>query len=344
MPALLDAPLPRPAPRDAGPVDVPVVLLAAGKGSRLRPVTDQLAKPLVPILNVPLLFWLVQGLHALGARTLVANTCHLSEQLADAARRLRDRDGIELALVREERPSGPAGGLAACRAALPEADCSLVVSADAWADFDVAALVADHRASGADLTIGATTVPDPHRFGVLDLGAGTEVVGLRGKSLAVPPDALVSCGIYVIGERVLPLLDPQGGGEYDFKDLVPQLLSRAMTVRAHVLRGSWNDVGDVDAYLDVNLGALDPETASRVAEAVAPHVWVQPGASLHADVTVTGPVLVGPGAVVESGAVLGHAVVGAAVRVPAGASVIRSVILPGAAVPADRPVKHEVLA
>lgn len=339
---LIDAPLPRTAARRSGTIDVPAVLLAAGMGSRLRPVTENLAKPLVPILNVPLLFWLVRTLRDADANSLVANTYNLHEQLRAAADRLHDRDGISLTLVREDRLSGPAGGLAACRGALPAADCYLVISADAWADFDIAELVDGHRRSGADLTILVTTVSAPHRFGLVELGNGSDIIGLRARSQTASPDALVSCGIYVIGEKALRLLDPPGTGEYDYKDFVPLLLSHRMTVKAHTLRGTWNDVGDLDAYLDVNLGALGSGAAPRVADAAGPHIWLQPGATLGADVTVMGPVLVGPGAVVESETVLGHAVVGAGSRVAAGASVIRSVVMPGAIVSAGRAVEREV--
>lgn len=342
MRALIDAPLPRAAPRATGTLDVPAVLLAAGMGSRLRPVTKDLAKPLVPILNVPLLFWLVQTLRDAHATSLVANTYNLHEQMSAAADRLRERGGVSLTLVREDRLSGPAGGLAACRDVLPTADCYLVISADAWAGFDLAELVDSHRRSGADLTILATTVSAPQRFGVLELGDGSDVVALRAKSQTAPLDALVSCGIYVIGEKALRLLAPPGTGEYDFKDFVPLLLSHRMTVRAHPLRGYWNDVGDLDAYLDVNLSALGSGAVSRVADAAGPLIWLQPGATLGADVTVTGPVLVGPGAVVESGAVLGHAVIGTGGRVEAGSSVIRSVVMPGATVDSGQAVAGEV--
>lgn len=334
MRSLIDAPLPSPGrpPADpTGPIEVPAVLLAAGRGTRLRPVTSALAKPLVPVLNVPLLFWLVRMLRDAGATDMVANTHHLHEQMSAAADRLRDRDGVRLTLVREDRLSGPAGGLAACRAVLPAADCYLVVSADAWADFDVAELVNRHRRSNADLTILATTVPDPRRFGVLDVADGSDVVGLRAASPDAPPDALVSCGIYVVGEKALRLLDPPAVGDYDYKDFVPQLLARRMSVQAHPLRGIWNDVGESQTYLDVNLGALSSGTVARVAEAAevaGRHVWLQPGATLGADVTVTGPLLVGAGATVESGATLGHTVVGAGARVRAGATVTGSVIMP----------------
>jgi mannose-1-phosphate guanylyltransferase len=299
-------------------------------------------KPLVPILNVPLLFWLVQTLHDAHATYLVANTYTFHAQMSAAAERLRDRDGISLTLVREDRLTGPAGGLAACREILPAADCYLVVSGDAWAEFDVAELVDSHRSTDADLTILATRVSAPYRFGVLELVDGFDIVGLRARSQTASPDALVSCGIYVVGERALRLLAPPAAGEYDYKDFVPLLLSRGMTVKAHVLRGFWDDVGDLDAYLSVNLRALGSGAASRVAAPAGPQVWLQPGAALGANVTVTGPVLVGPGAVVEPETVLGHAIVGPGAHVEAGASVIGSVVASGTVVAAGRSVEHEV--
>ena len=331
---LLSAPLPRLAARRRLGDNVPAVILAAGIGSRLRPVTERLIKPMVPVLNVPLLYWTVAMLTSAGVTDLFANACHLADQLRAAARCLRDRDGVALGVVPEPRPSGPAGGLIACRDALPAADSYLVTSGDAWTGLDFADLVENHLSSGADLTIVAKEVSDPHRFGVLEL-RGQGVLGMREKPVDPPPDALVSCGIYVLSHRAMRMLVPPPVGPYDFKDVVPMLLASGRGVRAYRTDAHWTDVGDMGSYLGANLHAVAGGAwAGTVGDRPSWRVGLrtQGDPALASDVQIYGSSLVGDGARIETAAVLDHAVIGPGARVGARALVCQAVLLPGAVV------------
>ncbi|MGH3842511.1 MAG: sugar phosphate nucleotidyltransferase [Pseudonocardiaceae bacterium] len=321
------------------------VILAAGRGRRLRPVTDDLAKPLVPVLNVPLLYWAAAALRTAGVEGLVVNVHVRGDQFEAAATALRDRHGVNLTLVREDRLSGPAGGLAGCREALPDAECSVVVSGDAFTDLDLAAVVLAHRGSAADLTIVATRVPDPHRFGVLRL-RGTNVVGLDEKPPSASPDALVSCGIYVIQATALCLLDPSSHDAYDFKHVVPMLLAAGMSVHVYPTDTYWADVGTVDSLRATNLWALASVAVARVARPRAVDagtVWEQGPSHLGLGVRVQRRALIGADAVVGARAVLDNSVIGPAAQVGAGAIVSESVVMPGAVVPAGAVVDNEVV-
>ncbi len=310
--ALLAAPLPHVQPSDAA--RVPAIILAAGAGRRLGPISIHIAKPLVPVLNVPMLYWTSARLQAAGVSSIVANVHHLADQLGLAARRLRD-GGIDLELVAEPRPSGPAGGVAACRPLLPTGSEVLVVSCDAWSDLDYAALVMDHRTHGADLTIAAARVQDPSRFGVLDVNSSGQVTGLREKPADAPSGSVVSCGVYVFSARAVRALNPPEDSEYDFKDVVPMLLATEHTVRAHLFDGMWIDLGTPVSLLAANLCALG-------------------------DV----PVLLAEGARIGEGAVLERVVIGPGAVVGPGAKVRNCVLLPGAVVPEGESVIGEVLA
>jgi mannose-1-phosphate guanylyltransferase len=342
---LLAAPLPaRRRPEQYPPIGVPAVILAAGAGRRLRPVTQTVAKPLVPVLNVPLLYWTVAMLRAAGASALVANVCAFAWQFRDAARRLERRNGVRLQLVAEDRLTGPAGGLTACRGALPEADCYLVTSGDAWTDTDLAAMVARHRMTGADLTILGTTVPDPRPFDVLAL-RGDEVTGMRERSPGTPRDAVVSCGIYVLSRRGLARLAPTGR-DYDFKHVVPDLVAAGLSVQVHRAEGHWTDIGNIAAYLELNLRAAETDlpASGALLSQTYPDLWCQRQCGqIPADVKVGAASLVGAGASVGAGAVLDGAIVGQGARIGREATVRRALVLPGAEVPDGSTVAGEVV-
>lgn len=322
---------------------MPAVILAAGEGRRLRPVTEHLAKPMVPVLNVPLLFWAVAALTDAGATGFVANVHTRADQLRDAAAGLRERHGVELDLVAEDVLSGPAGGLAACRDRLPDNDCCLVVSGDAVTEIDLGQVVERHRATGADLTIIAKRVPDAHRFGMLDL-VGDEVVGLLEKPADPPPDAVVSCGIYVLSTRALARLDPDVDSAYDFKHVVPSFLAQGLAVRAHRTDAYWTDVGTPEALRQANLRALTTGAISRVS-APAGHreLFSQGEVDCGSGLEAIGPVLLGADSVLGDGVVLERSVIGTGARVGAGARIRNSVVLPGAVVPAGQVLQEEVV-
>ncbi|MFD9406479.1 sugar phosphate nucleotidyltransferase [Streptomyces sp. NPDC059989] len=313
-------------------------MLAAGRGERLRPVTDHLPKPLVPILNRPLLHRSVSWLGDAGVREVLVNVSHQAERFRQAAPRIAQETGVRIRLVQERRPSGPAGGLAACVPELRNVERCLVRHGDVVSDVPARDVLRTHARLGADLTVVATRVGDPWRFGVLDVD-GEHVVGLREKPSDAAPGSLVSCGIYVVEAHVLEELQSEGREDYDFKDVVAELLGRGARVAVHVTTGSWRDIGDVDSLLRANLEALVDD--SRLAEVVTggpggpgPGTWVQGEADIDPRSLLSGRVLLGAGARVDAGAKVSDSVLGPGCVVGAGATVIRSVLLAGAAVPA----------
>lgn len=319
------------------PSDVAAIVLAAGCGSRLAPFTRTVPKPLLPVLNMPLLLWTAVGLHRAGIPEFHANVCHLARAFTPV-QRLSEQGGPRMHLVSEPVPSGPLGGVLACRRVIPEAENYLVLSADALTDLNLTALIATHRRSAADLTLVTTRVEDAHRFGVLDLDADGYVVRMREKPAKIAPFEDISCGIYVLSRQLLhSLTPPDDGRPYDFADLVTTLLSHGRGVATHRLDGQWSDIGTPEALLAANLAYLrSPQhrEATGLRALGTTGLWSRNERLLPADTRITGPVLLGQDAVVQPGTELARVVIGPGAHIGAGSTLVDTVLLPGASLPA----------
>jgi NDP-sugar pyrophosphorylase family protein len=324
---------------------VGAVILAAGQGLRLRPVTDNIPKPLVPILNVSLLQWSLRALAATGVTGAVVNVFHKADQIRDAVDDMAAATGVGVRVVVEDRLSGPAGGLLACRPFVAEGstDC-LVLHGDVFSDIALTDVLRTHRESGAEFTVATTPVNDPHRFGVLE-AEGSRVVGFREKPPDAPPGSLISCGIYAISPALLRSLDSNSHTEFDFHHVISSLLERGAVVTAHRTGGYWSDIGDVGILLGSNLAALEHDAvlSSVAMELDDSRIWSQGSADIDASVKVEGRVLVGRGSRIGPGATIESSVIGPGCQVGAGAVVRHSVLLAGTAIDESGVVVDKVL-
>jgi mannose-1-phosphate guanylyltransferase len=275
---------------------LPVMVLAAGLGTRLRPLTDRRAKPLVPVGDRPALAHVLDRLRTAGATRIVVNAHHLAEQVRAFVEGLGAGAGVSLS----EEPSllGTAGGIARAAPMLGEGDV-LVWNADILADVDVAGLVAaaSHQApSQATLLVQ----PLPAGRGSVGLDVHGRIVRLRKESFGPEAAGGEFLGIHVLGRRLRERLPASGGLVEDV--LVPAL-GRGEEVRAHLFDAPWEDIGSVPTYLAANVAWLRARGLDR---------WV------------------GPGARVDPGVVLDASVVGAGAVVSGEGFVVRSVVWPGA--------------
>lgn len=218
------------------------VILAGGKGTRLRPFTVTFPKPLVPIGDMPILELLLRQLHRCGVRRVTLTLGHLAELVRaflaqHSAGALAE---MEITCVTEPEPTGTAGSLAL----VPDlAETFLVMNGDLLTDLDFRTLVAFHRASGAELTIASHTKRVQIDLGVLDLDSAGRLVGYREK----PEQRFhVSMGVYVYEPSVLDLI-PRGQ-HLDFPDLVLRMLREGRAVAVHHYDGLWLDVGRPEDY------------------------------------------------------------------------------------------------
>lgn len=301
------------------------VVMAGGLGSRLRPLTTAVPKPLLPVVGRPMVEHTMRLLQHHAVDEIVLTVQHLSTALR---RYFGDGSefGVDLAYATEHRPLGTAGGV---RLAAGEwEDDFLVVSGDAVTDLDLSELRAFHHDRQADLTLCTVRRADPREFGLVETDGDGRVTRFHEKpGWGTVFGDTVSTGIYVVSPRVLR--DMPSDREWDWStDVIPRLLDRGATVCARVSDGYWEDVGDLPAYRRVQVDALERRVRLDIpGHEVRPGVWIGEGVSLAATVEIEGPAYIGSRTTVEGGARLGaHSVVGSGCIVRASADLDRVVI------------------
>jgi mannose-1-phosphate guanylyltransferase/mannose-1-phosphate guanylyltransferase/phosphomannomutase len=313
------------------------MVMAAGLGTRLRPITGAIPKPVVPVGNVAIVEQLVRLLAAHGVDEVTANLHWFPDQVRG---RLGDGStlGVEVTYRHEEELLGTAGGVRNVADFLTApGDDFLVLAGDALTDADLTALAAAHRANDGVATLGVKKVADVSEYGVVVTGSDGRVQGFQEKP--DPAEALsdlCNCMIYAFSPEVFDYFPrDEMPDPVDFAhDVFPALLAGDVPFYVHEIETYWNDVGTLPEYLQGNLDAVDgaialPRLGGALGDGAAPD-----DLDLPADVEVEGRVLFGDGCEVGAGAALtGPLVIGAGASVGAGARVKEALLLPGASVP-----------
>jgi len=305
---------------------IPAVVMAGGEGTRLRPLTTSLPKPLLPVVNRPMLEHVLRLLARHGITDAVITVQFLASLV-----RSHTGDGSELGMrltyVTEDGPLGTAGSV---KNAEHEVGVGpfLVISGDAITDLDLTALVAHHRCTRSEVTICLARTANPVEFGGVVLDEAGRVLRLVEKpGWGQVVSDLVNTGIYVMESSVLAGLPSRTRLDWAL-DVLPALLASGARVSGYVSDDYWEDVGTLERYRSVHADALSGRVRLEVPGfEVSPGVWVSEGVDLSPAATVAGPVLLGRNVKVEAGAVVrGPLSLGDNVVVRAGSVLQRSVL------------------
>lgn len=304
-------------------------MLAAGLGTRMRPLTERRAKPALPVLNRPLILHTLERLARAGVSDVVVNLHHRPSSVRRAVGRGRPF-GLRVRYSREARILGTGGGL---RRALPLLGRGpvLVVNADVLFDFDLRALLRRHRESGALATLALRPNPDPSRYGPIVTDPSGRVLSLAGRPPGARGRVSLFTGVHVVEATLLERL-PRGVSD-SVRDLYAPLVAEGGLVAGVRVRGAWYDLGDPAHYLAAQRQLLRRSRRTRLLAAAA---RLERGARVRGSV-------VGPGARVGAGARVLDSVLWEDVTVGAGALVRRSVLADGVRVGAGEAIEGEVV-
>jgi mannose-1-phosphate guanylyltransferase len=312
------------------------MVLCAGLGTRLRPLTARCPKPAVPVCGVPLVRYALGLLAGAGVRRAVVNVHHLPGEMAAAARGAAGELGLELAVSEEPVIAGTGGALRQARPLLRGADAVVVVNGDVLFDVDLGAALASHAASGALATMVLMAMPPGAAYAAVEADAEGRVRRIAGR-FGPGGEGLEPWhfpGVHVLSPALLDLV-PDEPFECDVnRHVYPPLMARGL-VRRVVSAGARSDLGDPRSYLAANLEVaagrwpLGRFGGLAVPPRVAPDAVIAPDAAVGEDVVIGAGCRVGagarlaravlwPGTVVAPGEVVRDAVAAGDLRVPAG--------------------------
>ncbi|MEB3827983.1 mannose-1-phosphate guanyltransferase [Phormidium sp. CCY1219] len=286
------------------------VLMAGGSGTRLRPLTCDLPKPMVPILNRPIAEHIVNLLKRHGIEEIIATLHYLPDVMRDYF-----QDGSEFGVqmtyaVEEDQPLGTAGCVKNIAELLD--DTFFVISGDSITDFDLSAAVKFHKEQGSKATLVLTRVPNPIEFGVVITDEDQRIKRFLEKpSTSEIFSDTVNTGTYILEPEVLKYLPANQESDFS-KDLFPLLLEKGEPMYGYVAEGYWCDVGHLDAYREAQYDGLDRKVHLDYAyEEHSPGIWVGQNTYIDPSAKIQTPALIGDNCrigarvCIEAGTVIG---------------------------------------
>ncbi|MEA5467330.1 mannose-1-phosphate guanyltransferase [Spirulina sp. 06S082] len=286
------------------------VLMAGGSGTRLRPLTCDLPKPMVPILNRPIAEHIVNLLKRNDITEVIATLHYLPDVMRDYFQDGHDF-GVQMTYaVEEDQPLGTAGCVKNIAELLD--DTFLVISGDSITDFDLKAAIAFHKEKQAKATLILTRVPNPVEFGVVITDQENRIIRFLEKpSTSEIFSDTVNTGTYILEPEVLGYL-PENE-ESDFStDLFPLLLAKGEPMYGYIAEAYWCDVGHLDAYRESQYDGLEKKVKLDFAyPEVEPGLWlgsdtyIDPSAKIDRPVLIGNNCRIGPRVHIEAGTVLG---------------------------------------
>ncbi len=297
------------------------VILVGGEGTRLRPLTCNTSKAMVPILNMPFLEYLMQYLKEHGIRDIILAMSYLpgriQDYFGDGA-----KWGLHLTYLVEEEPLGTAGAVKNAEASLDEP--FFVLNGDVLTAIDLTAMANRHREVKPEVSIALTPVDNPTIYGVVE----TITEGMVKRFVEKPgweevTTNMINAGIYIVEPQVLGHIPPQTPSSFE-RNIFPQLLKMGKPILGYISDNYWIDIGTPEKYIKVQHDLLEGKAPSLF------HYWgkvnksgkVRSKSTIHPSAEIEGPVLIGENCVIAKGArVKGPAVLGQRCQVAREASI-----------------------
>jgi mannose-1-phosphate guanylyltransferase/phosphomannomutase len=301
------------------------VIMAGGEGTRLRPLTSNAPKPMLPLVNRPMMEHIIDLLTSHGIDEIVVTVAFMANAIStyfgDGS-----EFGAKIVYATEDTPLGTAGSVRNAMHLLDER--FLVISGDVLTDIDLGAIIAFHEEHQAMATIGLVHVENPLEFGIVI----TREDGAIERFLEKPTwgqvfSDTINTGIFVLEPEIFDYIDADRPVDFS-SEVFPAMLAADRPLFGAVADGYWEDVGTLEAYVRAHKDILDGAVAVNVPGfELSDGVWLGEGAEIHPEATIQGPAVIGDNCRVEAGARIGqYTVLGTNVRVRGEAQLERTVV------------------
>ena len=282
---------------------IKAMVLAAGLGTRLRPLTDYISKPMAPIVNKPVMEHIVELLHKYKINDIVCNLHWYPEAIknyfGDGS-----KWGVNIAYSYEEELLGTAGGVKKVEDYF-DGNTFIVISGDALTDINLTKVIEFHKKKGGIGTLVLTEVEDTSQYGVVILTKDKKITGFQEKPLSGEAETnLANSGIYVFESEIFNYIPKSKF--YDFgKNVFPALLEKSVVYYGYKHNQYWNDVGSLDEYQLGNFDALEGKVEVIIpGEQVKEGLWIGKSCRIQEDVVIIPPVCIGSNCTIKKGAKL----------------------------------------
>ena len=320
------------------------IIMAGGSGTRLRPLTNDYAKPMVPFFDEPVLAHLLRVLQRHGITEIVLTVHYKADQIRDYFGDGRQL-GLDLTYIIEEEPLGTAGSVKQAEAYLDE-EPFVVMSGDIITDVDLSGLLSFHQEKQARATMALKQVPDPLEYGVVRMMEGGRITQLIEKP---ERDEVIShtinAGIYVFEPEVLDWITP--GIKCDFsKEIFPRFLATDTPLYGYCIEGYWCDIGTLDDYHGATADGLADHIHNGLERGrlMGDDVWAAADVVLSPEARLEGPIYLGHGVTLKAGCeVYGPAAIYRNTVVHRGAVIEQSIIGPDCRVGHHTRVKNSII-
>jgi mannose-1-phosphate guanylyltransferase / phosphomannomutase len=278
------------------------VVMAGGEGSRLRPLTLGRPKPMVPIVNQPVMSHIIDLLKKHGITDIVVTLQYRAEDIQDLFGDGRNL-GVRIRYSVEEIPLGTAGSVKLAEELFDEP--FIVISGDALTDFNLSDIIKFHNERKALATLTLTRVPNPLEYGLVIIAEDGRVQQFQEKpSWGEVFSDTVNTGIYVIDPKIFDYMEK--GRSYDWsQNIFPMLLDNGDPIYGYVTTGYWSDVGSLHDYMRSNADMLEGKINIEMpGKHIGGRIWVEDDVEIAPDAQLYGPIYLGTGVKIKSGAIV----------------------------------------
>ena len=301
---------------------IKALILAGGKGAGLRPLALHMPKPIVPLANIPFLFFQIDHIKRARITEIILSLSYQPRKITDI---FGDgmKYGVTMRYTHEDLPRGTAGAFKAAENLID--DTSIVLNGDVLTDTDLLNVIEYHRAKEAEATIVVARVMNPVGYGLVEAYSDGRVSRFTEKP---PEDEVtgdtINAGIYILERSVLDRIPAEGTQSFE-RDLFPTMVQEGARVYAYLTHGYWQDIGSPQKYLEASFGIISGRTKlpSYPEKSCPPNNWQKPEISIDSFSILDGK------CVIKTGVVIENSVLGEGCRVEEGALIKDSVLWSG---------------
>lgn len=271
-------------------IDIKAVIMAGGKGTRLRPLTCDIPKPMVPILNKPVMEYSIDLLRKHGINDIAVTMAYMPSIIMDYFES-GDRWNVNLEYFIEDTPLGTGGSVKNAQEFLD--DTFIVISGDALTDLDISKAIDYHRQKKSKATIVLRREDVPLEYGVVITDESGKVIRFLEKpSWSEVFSDTVNTGIYILEPEVLDYFNKDVNFDFS-KDLFPKLLEDKIPMYGYITQDYWNDIGDLNSYMETHFNILDRKVCVDInAKEIKKGIWIEDGVEIGKNTKLDAPIYI----------------------------------------------------